>query len=49
MAKRHRLPSDDALHAGGEGGSLLRKLLWTGMAVGAAAIANAVIFTRRRR
>jgi pimeloyl-ACP methyl ester carboxylesterase len=44
MAKRHRLPSDDALHAGGEGGSLLRKLLWTGMAVGAAAIANAVIF-----
>ena len=45
MAKQHQLPSDETLH-GGERGSALRKLLWTGAAVGAAAAVNALIFYR---
>lgn len=43
MARQHRLPSDETLH-GGERTSALRKLLWTGAAVGAAAAVNALIF-----
>ena len=53
MAKRereHRLPSDDYLHGGGgKGGggkAALGKLLWTGAALAAAAVTNAVIFYR---
>jgi hypothetical protein len=42
--QQHRLPSDDTLHGAGGAPSALRTLLWTGAAVGAAALANAVIF-----
>ena len=42
MAK-HKLASDETLHGGG---SALRKLLWTGAAVGAAAAVNTWIFYR---
>lgn len=51
----HKLPSDDYLHGKHaperdhdepESGSVLRTLLWAGAAVGAAALANALIFYR---
>lgn len=44
MAKQHRLPSDETLH--GKETAALRKLLWTGAAVGAVAAVNALIFYR---
>src|SRR5687767_3564887 len=48
MKKQHRLPSDDTLHGKEKSGasSVLKALLWTGAAVGAAAAANALIFYR---